>query len=212
MTEIQPQPAGPPAAAGTRTTPRLKLWRCLADDALAHIPPELRPASSLKRTVLYFRIAVTSSGFHVGMIYRACHAARQTMGPIGKLLAACGFWWLRHWYGCTISPSAFLHGGLILPHPQGIVIGAGVIVGPRAWIFQNVTIGGAPGKIGLPQIGTDIRLYTGAVIAGPIQLGDNVMVGANAVVTRDVPSRTLVHAPEPLCVPLPDKYRVGEIV
>ena len=46
---------------------------------------------------------------------------------------------------------------MILPHPQGIVIGAGVVVGPRAWIFQNVTIGGGPGKIGVPVIGADGR-------------------------------------------------------
>lgn len=60
-------------------------------------------------------------------------------------------------------------------------------IGPNAWIFQNVTIGGRPGKAGGPRIGADARIYAGAVIAGPIQLGEGVVVGANAVVARDVP-------------------------
>ena len=50
-----------------------------------------------------------------------------------------------------------LHGGLILPHPQGIVVGPGVVLGPRAWIFQNVTIGGRTGKVGTARVGADAR-------------------------------------------------------
>ena len=62
-----------------------------------------------------------------------------------------------------------------------------------AWVFQNVTIGGAPGKQGMPTIGDDARSFAGAVIAGPIKIGDGVHVGANAVVSIDVPDRSLVR-------------------
>ncbi len=111
--------------------------------------------------------------------------------PVSKLC----FWIGRHWYGCAIAPSARLHGGLILPHPQGIVIGAGTVVGPHSWIFQNVTLGGGIGKTGMPHVGCEARIYTGAVIAGPVRVGDRVVVSANAVVSRDVPDRAKVRTP-----------------
>ena len=115
---------------------------------------------------------------------------------------------IRHAYGCSIAPTARLEGGLILPHPLGIVIGPGVEVGPRAWIFQNVTLGGSPGREGMPQVGPDARIWPGAVVAGPIEVGANVVIGANAVVTVDVPDHTLVRSPSPSFSPLADHFRV----
>jgi serine O-acetyltransferase len=129
----------------------------------------------------------------VTLLYRAANAARARLGPPGRLIAAAIFWATRHGYGCSIAATSRLHGGLILPHPQGIVVGANVEVGPRAWIFQNVTIGGTPGRAGAPRAGADARFYAGAVVAGPVRLGDDVVVGANAVVTRDVPSGRVVR-------------------
>ncbi len=78
-----------------------------------------------------------------------------------------------------------------------------MVVGPRGWVFQNVTLGGAPGKVGMPRVGADARIYAGAVLTGPITLGDEVVVGANAAVHRDVPARTLVRCPSPEIRPLP---------
>ena len=138
-------------------------------------------------------IVLRSSGFHLMISYRTAHALAYRANPLGRALAGTLYWANRHFYGCSIAPTSRLHGGVVLPHPHGIVIGAGVVVGPRAWIFQNVTIGGMPGKLGVPAIGTDVRIFSGAVVAGPIALGDNVMIGANAVVHRDVPDRTLVR-------------------
>jgi serine O-acetyltransferase len=128
------------------------------------------------------------------------------------MIATLFFTFARHFYGCSISPAALLHGGLVLPHPQGIVIGPGVVVGPRAWIFQNVTIGGAPGRSGAPVIGTDARIYPGAVLSGPISVGWNVVVGANAVVVRDIPARSLARSPVAESVPLPDHLIVDDVI
>jgi serine O-acetyltransferase len=140
------------------------------------------------------------------LTYRLAHTTRARLSLPGRCLAAVLHWWGRHWYACTLSPEARLHGGLILPHPQGIVIGQGAVVGPRAWIFQNVTLGGAPGKAGLPLVGADARLYAGAVLTGPVRLGDNVMVGANAVVACDVPSRMVVRSAVADIQPLPARF------
>lgn len=184
----------------------LPLWKSLAGDVTAHIPIPLRGRSRLGRMWMVTVVSVRSPGFHVTLLYRLAHAIRPRLGPLGKVAAAALFWAIRHGYGCSIASTSRLHGGLLLPHPQGIVIGGGVVTGPRTIIYQNVTIGGAPGKDGVPRIGSDARLYAGAVISGPVRLGDNVMVGANAVVARDVPARSVVRTPMAEIVPIPAKY------
>ena len=162
-------------------------------DVVAHIPPAERKMTTARWVWTATKIFVRSSGFHVMLLHRLAHAALSWPG-IGRMVGALLFWLIRHVYGCALAPSAQLGGGIILPHPQGIVIGSEVVMGGRAFIFQNVTIGGAPGKSGQPQIGTDARIYAGAVISGPVMLGDGVMVGANAVVSQNVASRMGVRA------------------
>ena len=115
--------------------------------------------------------------------------------------------WIEHEGARAIAPGAVISGGVILPHPQGIVVGHGAVIGARTWIFQNVTIGGAPGKAGSPRVGADVRIFAGAVIAGPISVGNNVIIGANVVVARDVHDRSLVRPADPIVVPLPDRFR-----
>jgi serine O-acetyltransferase len=179
----------------------IPLLAALRDDLRAHIPVDRLGGSWPRRALLRLVIVIRSSGFHVTLVYRLSHALRGRFGPPGRVAAAILFWWMRHFYTCAIASTARLHGGLILPHPQGIVIGDGAVIGPRAWIFQNVTLGGAPGKTGLPRVGADARIFTGAVLAGPIVVGDNVVIGANAVVSRDVLSRLMVRPPTAEFVP-----------
>lgn len=139
------------------------------------------------------------------LLYRLGAAARPRLWPLGVLLSKACFWIGRHWYGCSIAGTARIGGGLILPHPQGIVIGPGVEIGERAWVFQNVTIGGGgPKRPGVPTIGDDARVYAGAVIAGPVTLGDHVAVGANAVVSFDVAGHSFVSAPRAETAPRSD--------
>jgi serine O-acetyltransferase len=181
-------------------------WESVALDLVVHFPPELRGGPPALRIWRRAVVAVRSSGFHVAFLHRAGHQCCHRLGIPGKALAAMIFWALRHAYGCSIAGTARIYGGLVLPHPQNIVIGAGSVVGPCAYIFQNVTIGGVPGRSGLPRIGRDARIYAGAVVVGPIVVGDNVMIGANAVVSHDVPARRVVRCPAPEVSPLPDRY------
>lgn len=179
-------------------------------DIVAHLAPEDRPSRGMAWLVQGLKVGLRSSGFHVCLLYRIGHLARYRWGIPGRLVSAWVFWWTRHFYGCSIAPSSRIFGGLILPHPQGIVIGAGSVIGPRGWIFQNVTVGGAPGKSGMPVIGCDVRIYAGAVVSGPVVLGDNVMLGANVVVSRDVPSRRVIRPAQPEIVPIPSHFEAGE--
>jgi serine O-acetyltransferase len=172
----------------------LPFWQCIKNDAIAHIPPESRAMSRSKSLITYSKICLFSSGFHLSLLYRLSYTAHMKFGSLGKIVAQILFWVRRHWYTCAIASTARIAGGVIFPHPQGIVIGAEAIVGERTWIFQNVTIGGVPGKIGLPTIGNDCRIYTGAVIVGPIDLEDGVIIGANVVVAKSIPANKLVKS------------------
>ena len=80
---------------------------------------------------------------------------------------------------------------LDLPHGGfGVVIGPDVIIGDDAIIFHNVTIGHA--KPGPVVIGDRLYAGTGASIVGPLRIGNDVTIGANAAVTFDVPDGATV--------------------
>jgi len=103
---------------------------------------------------------------------------------------------LRHRYwsavcGADIPLNSNLGGGLIIPHPNGIVIHPKAIIGPNCLIFQQVTIG-AGSKPGFPQIGGHVDIGAGAKILGGVTIGDHVKVGANSVVIADVPDNCTV--------------------
>ena len=98
---------------------------------------------------------------------------------------------LRHRFwsvvtGADIPPNCRLGGGLLIPHPNGIVIHPEVDIGPNCLIFQQVTLGHAPS--GLPRIGGHVDIGAGAKIIGGITIGDHARIGANAVVTMDIPA------------------------
>jgi serine O-acetyltransferase len=114
--------------------------------------------------------------------------------------------WLQYALaGSEISPRAFLGRGVHLPHPNGIVIGVGVVVEDEAWIFQQVTIGShgrSRDDKAYPVIGRGARIYSGAKVIGGVRVGSEAMVGANSVVLNDVPDRaTAVGAPARVVVP-----------
>jgi serine O-acetyltransferase len=105
---------------------------------------------------------------------------------------------LRHRFwsivtGADIPLNAKIGGGLLIPHPNGIVIHPDAVVGPNCLIFQQVTIG-ASGR-GVPRIAGHVDIGAGAKIIGPVQIGEHARIGANALVVFDVPARTTVYAP-----------------
>ena len=90
-----------------------------------------------------------------------------------------------------IDSPAHIGERLDLPHGGfGVVIGPDVIIGDDAIIFHKVTIGHA--KPGPMVIGDRLYAGTGASIIGPLRIGDDVTIGANAVVTFDVPDGATV--------------------
>ena len=103
---------------------------------------------------------------------------------------AAGWAVLRHRFwsvitGADIPLNCIIGGGLLIPHPNGIVIHAGAEIGPNCLLFQQVTIGAT--EAGIPRLGGHVDVGAGAKLIGPIVIGNHAKIGANAVVTRDVP-------------------------
>ncbi|MBC7756733.1 MAG: serine acetyltransferase [Bdellovibrio sp.] len=86
-------------------------------------------------------------------------------------------------------------GGLLIPHPNGIVIHPDVTIGVNCLIFQQVTLGSVS-ECTTPAIGGHVDIGAGAKVLGGIQIGNDVKIGANAVVLIDVPDgNTAVGVP-----------------
>lgn len=98
------------------------------------------------------------------------------------------FWaWVSQ---AEIDLNAKIGGGLLMPHPNGIVIHPDAEIGVNCLIFQQVTIGSVEGKPGAPRLGIHVDIGAGARILGPVHIGDHVVIGANAVVLTDIPAHT----------------------
>ena len=79
---------------------------------------------------------------------------------------------------------------MVLPHPHNIVIGRNVQIGENCTIYHDATIGQNLDLF--PEIGDNVIIYTGAKVIGGITVGDNAIIGANSVVTKDVSRKALV--------------------
>ena len=117
---------------------------------------------------------------------------RRRRGIIAGLL--CRGLVLRHRFWSVISGADIpldcqIGGGLLIPHPNGNVIRPDAAIGVNCLIFQQVTLGIRSGP-GVPIIGGHVDIAAGAKILGPVRIGDHTRIGANAVVTKDVPSHT----------------------
>lgn len=98
-------------------------------------------------------------------------------------------------HGCDISRRAIIGPGMTIYHPVGIVVGD-CESGNNLRISNGVTIGNRDkrqieGREN-PRIGNNVVIYAGAVVIGPIVIGDDVIIAPNAVVIDDVPARLVV--------------------
>lgn len=75
-----------------------------------------------------------------------------------------------------------------LPHPYGIIIHSQARIGRGVTIMQQVTIGGKHGSDQAPVIDDNVYIGAGAKVLGGIRIGLGAVIGANAVVTKDVPA------------------------
>jgi serine O-acetyltransferase len=92
--------------------------------------------------------------------------------------------------GAQIPLNCEIGGGLLIPHPNGIVIHPHAKIGVNCLIFQQVTIG-TRGSSGAPEIAGHVDIGAGAKLLGPIRIDAHARIGANAVVLSNVPKRAV---------------------
>jgi len=97
--------------------------------------------------------------------------------------------------GIEIHPGATIGPGLFIDHGMGVVIGETAEVGADVTIYHGVTLGGTTldrGKKRHPTIGDRVIIGAGAKVLGAIVIGDDSRIGANSVVVRPVPPKSVV--------------------
>lgn len=104
----------------------------------------------------------------------------------------------RFFTGIEIHPGSTIGKGLFIDHGMGVVIGETAEVGDNVTIYHGVTLGGTGKHKGKrhPTIGNNVIIGSGAKVLGPINIGDNVKIGANSVVLKDIEdNKTAVGIP-----------------
>ena len=103
--------------------------------------------------------------------------------------------------GIEIHPKANIGKNLFIDHGMGVVIGETSEIGNNVTIYHNVTLGGISPSIDSdnqrnlkrhPTLQDDVVVGSGAQVLGPIIIGKNSKIGANAVVTKDVPKNSIM--------------------
>lgn len=142
-----------------------------------------------------FEVLTTYPGLHAVLIHRLNHRLWRRGFFYGARLLA---FLTRLWTNIDIHPGATIGRRFFIDHGAGVVIGETAEIGDDVTLYHGVTLGGTTWNKGKrhPTLGNGVLVGAGAKILGPITLGDNVRVGANSVVVKDVPAnRTVVGIP-----------------
>ncbi len=147
-------------------------------------------------------IIFTYSGFHATFFHRICNLLwrlklkfiARFLGNISRILTSV-----------EIHPAAEIGKGFFIDHGAGLVIGETASIGKNVTIYQQATLGGLKPSVDSdlqrnikrhPTIQDNVIVGSGAQILGPVTIGKNSRIGANAVVLKDVPENiTYVGVP-----------------
>jgi len=137
-------------------------------------------------------------GFHAVHIYRLAHWLwERRLRLLGRFLSHLG----RIFTGIEIHPGARIGERFFIDHGMGVVIGETAEIGDDVTLYHDVTLGGIAPSIDSssqvdqkrhPTLCDGVIVGSGAQILGPITVGANARIGANAVVVKDVPAGVTV--------------------
>lgn len=134
-------------------------------------------------------------GLRFSFWMRLCHELRgkKTWLPLYGFAINRYNHYVYH-YGISIPFNTHIDKGFYIGHFGCIIVSPAAVIGKNVNISQGVTIGKANrgNKTGVPIIGDCVYIGPGAKIFGAITIGNNVAIGANAVVTHDVPNNAVV--------------------
>lgn len=130
---------------------------------------------------------VFKSGFHAVILYRIANSLfKNKLHKLAWLVTRLN----QAVTAAEIEYNAEIGPGLLIPHPAGIVIGRGTKLGDNVTVYQGVTLGTHNWKkIEYPTIENNVVLFAGAKILGNVTVKSDSIIGANAVITKDIPSK-----------------------
>jgi serine O-acetyltransferase len=151
------------------------------------------PGSGVRRLA----VALPRQGFWAVAVYRLGVAVRRVPGPL-SLPVKAGYKVVKKLTeiatGIDLPAEARIGPGLYIGHFGQVVVSPHAVIGARCNLSQGVTIGlgGREAGRGAPVLEDEVYVGPGAKLLGPIRVGRGAAVGANAVVTTDVPAGTSV--------------------
>lgn len=132
-------------------------------------------------------VALTYPGVHAVWAYRLAHMLfKKNFKLLARIVSSIS----RSYTGVDIHPGARLGRRLFIDHANGVVIGETTRIGTDCVLFHQVTLGGVSMSKGKrhPTLGDRVMVGAGAKVLGPIHVGSDARIAANAVVVRDVPA------------------------
>lgn len=161
-------------------------FKRLEEDARAFVDRD--PAARSR-----WEVAICYPGFHAIVLHRLAHSLwRHNLAFVARCVSQLS----RFLTGVEIHPGATIGRRLVIDHGQGVVIGETSVVGDDVTLYHAVTLGGIAPSVDArsqvsvkrhPTIEDNVIIGSGAQILGPITVGNGARVGANSVVTRNVP-------------------------
>ena len=155
-------------------------------------------------------------GYHALVVHRLSHRLwKMKLRTLARFLSYLG----RIVTAIEIHPAAVIGRRFVIDHGTGVVIGETSIIGDDVTLYHSVTLGGISpsvdsdkqvGQKRHPTVMDGAIIGSGAAVLGPITIGEEARVGANSVVTKDVPaSVTAVGIPAQVVMPR-DKRKAKE--
>jgi serine O-acetyltransferase len=151
--------------------------------------------------------ALVYSGLHAIWSHRLAHRlwARPAWRGPARILTQL----TRFLTGIEIHPGATIGRRFFIDHGMGVVIGETAEIGDDVMVYHGVTLGGRALNQGKrhPTIGNRVTVGAGAKVLGPVHVGDDSAIGANAVVTHDVPAESIATGIPAVVRPRTEKQR-----
>lgn len=141
--------------------------------------------------------SINHAGFRTLLVYRFGRWRMQVQPKILRMPLSFLYRQMekhvRFKYGIELPYTVQLGRGVTFEHQHGIVIHGNTVIGDGCIIRQGVTIGNRhiEKPLEAPIIGTNVNIGAGAKILGKVNIGDNVVIGANAVVIKDIPDNAI---------------------
>jgi serine O-acetyltransferase len=134
---------------------------------------------------------IVYSGLHAIWSHRLTHWlwAFPALRSVARVLSQV----TRSFTGIEIHPGATIGRRFFIDHGMGVVIGETTEIGDDVMLYHGVTLGGRSMNKGKrhPTIGDRVTVGAGAKVIGPVTVGDDSAIGANCVVTHDVPPESI---------------------